>query len=289
VLDLTAGTTYYVRVRSYDTFGAGAYSLVDDGEPTKIPAVNVDAELQNSFTITTDGLTVSGTDYLYDDDRSEETCDVTTTSGVSNYIQYAYGINDYFYRFGVWTDGSASVYFSLSNDGSSWSYYKAEADHTTDADAKLILASNEADAQTNYWSISAGENIALLPSKQFGKYAKIHFVGTTSVGIYEFVPVRIKIAEIGAFGSVSATYATLGTVQAGVIQTPDYGADDGTEWDLDTGDITIGGYSNPKLKYDASENTIEMRSENGTITLSGDTITIKDGSDNTRVIIGDIS
>ncbi len=234
--DVEVGTSYTVQIIPVDQFGSGTGSLTNSGSPVTIPAVNLDIELNTSMTKTdSDGNTAAELDKLYDGTLAANGVAYSLT-GTDKWIEYDFGLPIILDRISVYTaDANGQAYFALSDDGSSWSYFKAEADHTLTDDHKLIAASDQADGRTNYWQFSAGHNLALMPNNIVTRYVRTYLTGTYSTTIYELIPARILIGELAAIRFLSSISANIGEVIAGLLR-----SGDGNFWmDLD----------NKQLKY----------------------------------------
>jgi hypothetical protein len=255
--DVKVGTDYTVQIVPWDQFGVGTGSQTDTGSPVVIPAVNLDVELSASMEKSdSDGNTAATLEKLYDGVEGSNGVSYTL-SGTDKYIQYKYAIENYFDRMAVYTaDANARVYIAYSTDGITWSYLKADTDHTVDATGKMTAASSQADAVTNYFQCVAGTNLALFPNNLVAKYVRLYLTGTYSTTLYEFIPVRMLISELAAIGSLSAISANIGLVEAGVIQ---------------SSTTTTSGASTTKID------------------LTNGKIQIYDESDTLRVLIGDLS
>jgi len=250
---LDVDTSYRIQIEPYDLFGVGTKSVVSSPiNPLIIPDINIDVELQDSITITdTEGTSESNLLKLYNSDRS--TNGVSYTGGSNKYIQYAYNIENYFDRIGIWTNnGNANVYIGYSTDGSTWNYLKAEGDHTTDSDNRLLVASNESDAQTNYWDMTkTGLNIALFPNNISATHIRIYLYNSWTTTFYELVPSRIIISELAAIEHLSSISGDIGTIITGEIISSNYptsglniNVDDGTIVGAVTFKANTTGYSN---------------------------------------------
>jgi len=284
------GVTQYVQIEPFDLFGAGTKSQIPDGEfVLQIPPINVDAELQNSITITTvSGLSYSGTiTQLYDGNFTAS--GITFTPSAGQYIQYYYSLENYFDRIGVWSaNANPRIFVALSADGDTWSYLSGEADHTLDADGTLV-STTSGTAATNYWQLAAGFNIALFPDNLTAKYVRVHFQNTNSTQIYELVPSRILISELAAIGSLASISANIGTIVAGSLQSSDYDADSGSLFDLDEGILRLGGTTAPKFEYLESGQTLTLRSDDGKTVFVNNCWTITDEASVVRVKLGKLS
>jgi len=140
----------------------------------------------------------------------------------------------------VWCSNSTSqVYFGYSANGDDWTYLKAEGDHTLDSNGRLIEATDESDAQTNYWTIDGipGEhNQAKFPLAVRARYVKMFTLTLTDVYQlayrYYIIPAQLVIDYL------SALTADVGLLTAGVIQSANFD-DGGTKLDLDNDVFTV--------------------------------------------------
>lgn len=265
---LDFGTTYYVKIVPYDLFGVGTASNVGSGSPLLIPDINVDIELSNSVTITAPSFAGTPSE-LYN--QTLDSGGVTSANPNGLYIQYTYEIENYFDRIGIWSaNANPRVYVAYSDDdGSTWSYLKAEADHTTDVNNSLLAAANQADAITNYWQLSSGFNIAMWPDNLTATQVRLYFVNTNATQIYELIPSRIIISELAAIENLSAISADIGHIQAGTLQSEDWDANSGAFIDLGAeGNIILGGYDNWKFMWDGLNQRLIIRGGN----LDADTV-----------------
>jgi len=243
------GTDYYIQIQPFDGFGSGVKSQVPAAvSPLLIPDINVNLEVRDSVTITTDASYTGTLTTLYDGTFSSGGIGIANPN--EKYIQYAYEIENYFDRIGIWSlDTNPHIYIAYSEDGDTWSYLSGEADHTLTADSELV-ANTEANAITNYWTLAAGMNIAYWPNNLTAKYVRVYFVNSNSTTIYEIVPSRILISELAAIEALSAISANIGTVVTGLIQSSNYPTS-GLKIDIDNGEIVgaitfksgTGGYS----------------------------------------------
>ncbi len=241
--DVEVGTIYTIQIVPHDVFGPGIGSQTNTGTPVKIPAVNLDVELSGSIEMSdSDSNTEAELATLYDGQKGAG--GVTyTLSGTDKFIQYKYTTESYFDRIALWVPNAGGrVYAALSDDGSGWTFYKADADHTVDSGA-MAAAVNQADARTNYLQLDQGLNVALLPNNLIARYVRLYLTGTGSTIIHEFVPSRILISELAAIQHLSSLSSNIGLIEAGMIRS----ADGNTVFDLDAGTLSIGsgtGYSN---------------------------------------------
>jgi hypothetical protein len=103
------------------------------------------------------------------------------------YIQYEYPVEFTINHVMVWASASLNAYVGYSRDGITWNYLKAQASHALSS-GSLLEASNEADAQENYWTtgISGDGQLAdaLWPYMRQAKICRLYF-STTPVTIHE--------------------------------------------------------------------------------------------------------
>lgn len=210
--DVEVGTPYNVQIVPHDHFGPGTGSQTNTGSPTKIPAINLDVELSASMEKTdSDGNTPAVLESLYDGTYGASGVEYILT-GTDKWIQYKFGLATYIDRVQIWTNNAhGQVYLALSQDGTAWSYFKAESDHSLNGDA-LSLATNQVDAKTNYWQMAPGENLALLPNNVAAQYVRLYLTGTYTTTIHEFIPPRITLSEMGAIKDLAALSIKTGTL-----------------------------------------------------------------------------
>jgi len=256
--DLTPETTYFAKIVPYDDFGIGIASNVNSTEPLKINADDIDGALIDRLTYT-DSLGTSGSILasLYDHVTS-------SGNGIKYYSGYwiktTFPTGQILDRVSLWADSSVACYVSTSIDDATWTYYKAEGDHTLDSEGRLIEATNEADAITNWWNANAGDgiiNIALFPEGLVFNYARLHFLSNNKE-VYELVWTDQVIAEWIVANSLSAISADLGTIAAGTLQSTNWGAGQGQFFDLDNDTIQLGGSTAPKFDWDGVAGTLEI-------------------------------
>jgi predicted phage tail protein len=250
IFDVSYGTNYYVQVEPYDAFGVGIKSVIPSPvSPLQIPTIDVDVELADSIVMSdSDSNGTSTLIKLYN--RNFTTDGVTyTITGVDKHIEYAYNLENYFDRIGVWcSSASTRVYVGYSIDGVTWYYLSGEVDHTLDANSALV-PNSRATSKTNYWQLAVGMNIGLFPNNISAKYVRLYLTGTYTTTIFEMVPSRLLISELAAIDSLSAISANIGTITAGNLQSPDYGPATGINIDLDAKTVSLGGNTNPVLKF----------------------------------------
>ena len=151
----------------------------------------------------------------------------------------------------VYIASTANCYFAYSENNVDWTFLKAEADHTLDANNKMLAATNEAAAQTNYLTLTetAGSaNNIRWPVGVRAKYVKM-FVRTNTTSIYELVYSYVEIPEQLVVDYLSAISADVGLLTAGVIQSSNFATTGGVKMDLD----------NDKIEVYDSTNTLRVR------------------------------
>lgn len=252
VFGLTYGTTYYVKIYPYDAFGVGTPTGVESGSPTKIPAENVDVELQNSV-IYTDNASTADTSELYDGEWTSG--GVTYTSTGWNWIQVEVGLEDYINGVQLWASSGMNVCVGISTDNSTWSYFGGDGVGgltLVDGVYRLTEYGSLSAAQSSYWTTDADFDYAFMPNNITAKYCRLYFYVSSSVSIYELVFRRIVIAEDMAVEQLSAITVDAGTITAGLIQSDDYSTNTGFLVDLNNDEIYMGGSTGASLKYDDS-------------------------------------
>jgi len=268
--------TYYVQIEPYDDFGVGIKSDIDTEQPIKIQSEDIGFELVSRLTLL-DSLGNGNTQlaHLYDNDYQDDG-GITYNSG--DWIQYTFPVTQLQDRVHFWCDrASINCYIGITNDdGATWSYLKADSDHTLDVDGRLTFAASEADAATNYWSAAAGAgqiNTALYPNGLTGITVRLIILSNT-VGMYELRFVDQVIAEQITTNNLAAISANLGTITAGILQSTDLDADEGVLIDLDNESIKFGGTVNPALEWDGSKVELNIGiggsinvAETGTLTI----------------------
>ncbi|MDY6957805.1 MAG: phage tail protein [Halobacteriota archaeon] len=206
VANLTAGSTYHVVVVPYDTFGIGTQTSSGTGDPTYIGTSDLDEELSSNLEIT-DSLDTSDLSELYDG--------VVDSGGVQYgvqtwaWVQYSFPVETLIDRvYFAATNHQLDVYIAVSEDETTWTFYKADADHTIDTAGRLSLASNESDAQTNYFRSETANKVYLpFPNMVIGRYARIYF-RTIDAAFYfrEIVFVREIVSEQIAADAIVARH-----------------------------------------------------------------------------------
>jgi len=274
--NLSTTTTYYVKIVPYDEFGVGVATLVGSGEPLKLPADDVIGELVSRL-VMSDSLdsTAETLAKLYDNNKIAD----GITYGNTDWAQYGFPTDQLLDRVSVWASKPFNCYFSTSLDGITYTFFKAEADHTLDANGRLIEATNEADAITNYWAANAGDggnNTALFPNGLNMAYAKIHIL-TAFTEVYQLRFVDQVIAEWVVANELSAISANVGVLTSGLIQSGNLSATNGILIDLDNDRITMGGTTDEDIVFDGNTATITV-TDSGSIEV-GQLGTINVGAD----------
>ena len=178
------GATVYIEVKDKDIFdqtSASAASANADSEA--IEQIDLSGEAFQLIPTDSNGNTVATLKALYD---------ATTASGgvaydgsvTEDWIQFEFPVSHIFNQVLIWPSASMNCYLAYSEDGVTWNYLKAEADHTLDADGKLLEATDQADAQTNYWTTGTGSLVkAVWPYMRQGRYLRLYI--KSAVTIYE--------------------------------------------------------------------------------------------------------
>ena len=212
VTALSPDSSYYVVVVPYDTFGIGTQTGYGTGDPTYIGVDDLEQELSSSITIT-DNLDTADLSSLYDGiiDAGGVQYGVQTWS----WVQYAFPIETLIDRV-VYTatNHQLDVYVAVSDDAQTWTFYKADADHTIETTGRLSLASNETDAQTNYYRSQTANSVYLpLPNQLVGRYARIYFrTQDTEFYFREIVFWRQIISEAIAADAIVARHLSASIV-----------------------------------------------------------------------------
>jgi len=256
---LDPDTTYRARIRPYDEFGVGTISSTDSGEPLYLPQESIEGELTDRL-IMSDSLDTTSTILAEVYNTVTDTGNgVIYNSG--GWIQYKFPIEQLQDRVHVWfNNASVNCYIAISSDLTNWTYLKAEADHTLDSDGRLLEATNQADAQTNYWTADAGVgniNTALYPNRITGIFARIYFV-SNSVEVNELIFVDQVIAEQITTRNLAAISADLGTIQAGILQSQNLSGTEGVYIDLNDEIIKMGGLSDPNFSWDGTSSELSV-------------------------------
>lgn len=266
--ELDVEDTYYAKVIPYDEFGVGTASLVGNAAPTKLSFDDIEGELSANIEMSdSDSNSASTLAALYD--RVTDSGGVAyTLSGTDKYVQYKFPVQMLVDRVALWTNNAnGRAYIAYSDDGQTWSYLKAEADHTLDSDGELLAASSQSDAQTNYWQLASGKNVTVFPNGIAVKYIRLYFTGTYSTTLYELVFVRLVLAEQMIADTLAAISADLGAITAG--------------------SLNIG---SSKFVVDTSGNvTIKSATTGARLEIYNDKIKVYDASSVLRVQLGDLS
>jgi len=266
-VDLEGEETYYVKIVPYDIFGIGVSSSAGNGEPLKLQAIDIGFELSASINMSdSDSNSETTLSRLYDGNKLSNGVSYSI-SGTNKYVEYAYAVEDIINDLTFWVNSSnVRMYVSIKREEADpWTYFKAEPDHTLDSDGKMLLASSQSDASSNYFQCSNGINRCLFPEQSVARYCRIWFTGNYSFSLYELRFTREIIAEQVVCDRLDALSANLGVISSGMLMSSNYGAGQGTLFDLDNSTLKLGGSSNPKLKY-----------ENGNLNIRG-SITIDSG------------
>ena len=255
------GTTYYVRILPYDQFGVGIPTAEAYGTPLLIPNINVENELQESVTITDyAGNPATVTAKLYDGVLDS---DGVFYSAGTQYIDFDYLLTNYFDRIGLWMDSSvatntcALIIGTSDDSGSTWTWFScAASSHSLTTDGYLTEKANEGAAWADYLTIDESFTWALLPNNVIANKVRFYFYLNEDQTVYEAVPSRILIAELAAIGHLSAISSNIGTMISGVLQSTNWGTNDGVMFDLDNRRLRFGGQTAPVIDIQESGVTI---------------------------------
>jgi predicted phage tail protein len=287
--ELTPNTTYRVQIEPYDLWGVGTKSSIQTGEPLKISTDDIEGELSNRLTITDSASRVpSAVAVLYD--RNTTTNGLIYNSG--SWVDFAYPMQSLFDRVSVWANKTFNCYVSYKTGeegDNSWYYLSGEADHSLDADGRLVTAPTSAAAVTNYWTANAGNqsiNMGLFPNGLVANKMRLHIL-TASTTVYEIIFTDQVIAEWVVANQLSTISADLGTVAAGSLQSTDLSTDAGILIDLDNEDVKFGGTTDWRLRW--YNGALTLKSDDGKTTFSGNSMIVKDASNVTRVVMGKLT
>jgi hypothetical protein len=257
---LRSDTTYYVQIEPWDLWGPGTKTTPTSGyEPLEVPQFNIDSELSENITMTDfDGNNAAALISLYD--RNKTSGGVSyTIGGTDKWIDYTFPIKMLIDRIAVWVSDSMDVYVAYTEDGTTWNWLKAEADHTLTSTNELLAGANQADCQTNYWTLPAsGKHVAIFPQQTVAKAVRLYMMGSVTRSIYELVFFREVLAEYIIADYLSAISANLGTITAGILQSPTWDADNGMLFDLIAEAVKFGGATDPKFDWDGGTNTLNI-------------------------------
>ena len=248
MFNLSDGVSYYSKIVPYDLFGVGIESQVSNAATANFSAIDIENELRDSITITTDA-TYSGTlSGIYD--QIYNSGGITIANPDGKYIEYYFKIEQYINLSNIWSaNANPRVYIGYSSDAITWNYLKAEADHTLDSTGRLVAATNQADAITNYWQLAAGPNKAEWTNNLIARYVRVYFVNTNATNIYELQHRRMVLAEDVVTDTLSAIVANAGTINAGLLQSTNYSSSIGFKVDLDAAEMYLGGSATPVMKF----------------------------------------
>jgi len=238
---LDVGVNYKVKIVPVDAFGVGTASGVANGTPVILTAADVDVELAASITMSDSmGNSAATLAKLYDRNLVSDGVSYAL-GGADKFVEYCYGLRDYIDRLVLHTDNaSGKAYVAYSDDGATWSWLQAEADHTLTATGELVTAASQVSAQGSYWQLGSGLNVAIFPQRVTAKYCRIYLTGTGyTTTLYELQFVRQIIAEMAAFESLSSLSANLGSVTAGLMQSQNFNETNKTGMQIDLDNSTM--------------------------------------------------
>lgn len=103
------------------------------------------------------------------------------------YVELKYPVQFVVNGTSIWASTSIGVYIAYTMDNSTWYYLKGEADHSLDSEGKLLEATDEADAQTNYWTtgITINGQLASAIWPYMRQCLKVRIYFNISCTIYE--------------------------------------------------------------------------------------------------------
>lgn len=214
----TYGAAAYisVEVRAMDWFLQ--YSTVAAGGNTclTISEIQLAGEIFQIAPTDSYGRNVTTLKGLYNGDYTTAAASYLTGS----WVQFAFPVDYVFSGVNLWdVDISPGyIYFSYSQDGTSWSYIKAESDHTLDSANRLLTASSQADAITNYWSVPANsKSSAYFPNHVQARYVRMHCAGPLGPNLAELKFNTLVVADEIICFTLSAIVANLGDVNIGNV------------------------------------------------------------------------
>ena len=258
---LDPDTTYRVFVKPWDVFGVGFRSDIVNGVPLKIAADSIEGELTERLTWTdNDSRTTAQLASLYDH--------VNASGGVAydsgDWVSVSFPMESIQDRVSVWANKTFNCYIGYKDQNdTSWNYLKARSTHALYTGGRLAAATDAADAIANYWTASAGAgsiNSALFPQGLVAKELGL-FILTNTTTIYELVFADQVIAEQIVANNLAAISANLGTVAAGLIQSPNPTDTDGMIINLYEGqeELRLGGVTEPELHWDGQTGALNIR------------------------------
>ncbi|MBI3990953.1 MAG: hypothetical protein HY350_02275, partial [Candidatus Omnitrophica bacterium] len=196
--------TIYFEAKAVDVFDQeSATTSAANDTAENIKQIQMDGEIFQIKPTDSDSNTVATLKALYDGIFSSG--GVTyTISGPTKYLQYEYPVEQIFNKVILWPTATFNCYIAYSADGNTWNYLKSEADHTLDANGKLLEATDQSDAETNYWTTGAPVGtvgiVGLWAYMRQAKYVRLYI--KTTVTLYE-----VKFW----------TYAVLDEIDAGTL------------------------------------------------------------------------
>jgi hypothetical protein len=241
IQNLDTSLVYYCQIEPYDEFGPGTKSSVSgDIEPLKVEAVDIDAELTSSITMS-DSLSSSAEDLSELYDRNVTTGGITYAN--TDWVNVNTGIEMFVDGVRVYTNSSANIYFQYRRNGGAWKYLGGTAAHELDSNGYLTAYATEGEAQTNYLTVASGKTVPLYPQGIIAIDNRINFLSGTT--LRELIFIREVIAEQIVADNLAAISANVGVLTSGIIQ-----SNDGRViFDLDVGWIKV---------YDAA-NTLRVQ------------------------------
>ncbi len=208
----TVNVTIYFEVKDIDAFDQSSLVASDNELTESIRQVDMRGERFQVMPTDSDGNSEGTLKTLYDA--------VTTYGGVTyswsgswGYIQFEYPVSFTFNQTLLWLSASINCYIGYSEDDITYAFLKGEADHTLDGTGKLLEATNEADAQTNYWTTgldSTNARKAVWAYMRQARYVRLYF--KSNVTIYE-----IKHWVFGVFDEIESGIITSKTITLSVL------------------------------------------------------------------------
>jgi hypothetical protein len=170
----------FIEVKDRNAFGqTSLLAASTDGQAERIRQVDLTGAIFQIVPSDSEENEVSDLKSLYDG--------VKASGGLAydsaDWVQYEYPVEFVIVGTMLWASASLDCYVSYSEDGATWNYLKAQADHTLSA-GSLLAASDEADAQTNYWTTGAASGQlarAKWPYMRQAKYVRLHILSSATL------------------------------------------------------------------------------------------------------------
>ncbi len=206
----TVNVIIYIEVRDVDCFGQSSSASSGSGSTESIRQVDMKGSRFQIIPTDSNSNSESTLKELYD--AIVLSGGVTYSwSGAWGYIQFEYPSAHTFNQTIIWLSASANIYLGYSEDGNTYSFLKGEADHTLDSNGKLLEASNESDAQTNYFTTGSTSPVkAVWPYMRQARFTRLYL--KSNVTIYE-----IKYWIFGIFDELESGIITSKTITLSVL------------------------------------------------------------------------